>query len=406
MYEAMRRDRFGHEGGAIIVQAALIMVVLLGFSAFVVDYGMFWVSRAQAQHAADAGALAGGLARAYDYPTANVPPANTIITVASQAVVAQNPVWFEAPSSVVEFPCPRGIRCVRVNVYRNGALGSTALPLVFGGILGLTSQGVRATATAQVWPGNSTTCMKPWAIPDRWVERRPGPSGWTEDDVFERYAETGPNAGELLPLPVDEFEPHAGESSGSGLLGIPVSDGGAVGLLMTLRFLNPHSSPDISPGSLLPLDLPGGTSYEQDIAGCNGNAVGPGRTIPTGSPGNQGATSDGAAALIAADPAATWNSATNTVENSCAPVCAPVSPRLIALALFDVDEYQHMRASDNWCAGNVRCVKVANIAGFFLQDVVDGDPRGYFARHPGLLSTDYPSLPQASSFLPAVTLVR
>src|SRR5687767_6629781 len=95
MNEQLHRHPFGHEGGAVIVQTALVMVVLLGFSAFVVDYGIFWVSRAQAQNAADAGALAGGLASAYD------PLSAAFIIGASQAVAAQNAVWFEAPSSVV-----------------------------------------------------------------------------------------------------------------------------------------------------------------------------------------------------------------------------------------------------------------------------------------------------------------
>ena len=54
----------GGERGAIIVQAAIAMVVLVGFSAFVVDYGVLWLSREQAQDAADAGAMAGAMSRA------------------------------------------------------------------------------------------------------------------------------------------------------------------------------------------------------------------------------------------------------------------------------------------------------------------------------------------------------
>ena len=45
------------------------------FIGFVVDYGAFWVSRNQAQNAADAGALAGATARLYDDTTS--PPAST-----------------------------------------------------------------------------------------------------------------------------------------------------------------------------------------------------------------------------------------------------------------------------------------------------------------------------------------
>ena len=42
---------------------------------FVVDHGILWVSRGQAQNAADAGALSGAIARAYDELT-NPPASN------------------------------------------------------------------------------------------------------------------------------------------------------------------------------------------------------------------------------------------------------------------------------------------------------------------------------------------
>ena len=51
-----------HERGAIIIHVAFALLALLAFSAFVVDMGVMWVSRRQAQNAADAGALAGAVA--------------------------------------------------------------------------------------------------------------------------------------------------------------------------------------------------------------------------------------------------------------------------------------------------------------------------------------------------------
>ena len=48
--------------GAIIIHVALALLALIAFSAFVVDMGAMWVSRRQAQNAADAGALAGAVA--------------------------------------------------------------------------------------------------------------------------------------------------------------------------------------------------------------------------------------------------------------------------------------------------------------------------------------------------------
>src|SRR5947209_19177579 len=61
------------ERGAILVQAAIIMLVLTALTTFVVDYAVLGMARTQAQNAADAGALSGAIARAYDETTA--PPA-------------------------------------------------------------------------------------------------------------------------------------------------------------------------------------------------------------------------------------------------------------------------------------------------------------------------------------------
>ena len=58
-----RRDS---ETGAVFIHVAIGLLVLLGFIAFVADYGLLWVSRAQAQAAADAGALAGAVSIAKD----------------------------------------------------------------------------------------------------------------------------------------------------------------------------------------------------------------------------------------------------------------------------------------------------------------------------------------------------
>ena len=61
--------------------------------------------------------------------------------------------------------------------------------------MGITSQDVRATATAQVITGNAVECMKPWAIADKWDENwedgvaNAGP--WTPDSDFDKDKYTG-----------------------------------------------------------------------------------------------------------------------------------------------------------------------------------------------------------------------
>ena len=54
--------RLRDDRGAIIIHVAFALLALIAFSAFVVDMGVMWVSRRQAQNAADAGALAGAVA--------------------------------------------------------------------------------------------------------------------------------------------------------------------------------------------------------------------------------------------------------------------------------------------------------------------------------------------------------
>ena len=61
--------RAKRERGAIIIHVAFALLALLGFAAFVVDMGVMWVSRGQAQNAADAGALAGAVSLMRDGPS-------------------------------------------------------------------------------------------------------------------------------------------------------------------------------------------------------------------------------------------------------------------------------------------------------------------------------------------------
>ena len=58
-------SRITNERGAVLLQVAVALLALLALSGFVFDYGVMWVSRGQAQTAADAGALAGAISLAF-----------------------------------------------------------------------------------------------------------------------------------------------------------------------------------------------------------------------------------------------------------------------------------------------------------------------------------------------------
>ena len=75
----MPLSRSRSERGAIFIHVALLLVVLMGFIAFVADYGMLMVARNQAQNTADAAALAG--ARSRDQQIAQTPGQRVVPTM-------------------------------------------------------------------------------------------------------------------------------------------------------------------------------------------------------------------------------------------------------------------------------------------------------------------------------------
>jgi Flp pilus assembly protein TadG len=418
----------GHERGAVLVQVAIAILVLTAMATFVVDQGIVWVSRGQAQNAADAGALSGAIARAYDELT-DPPSSNGKAFSSAMGTALANNVWTTAPTAQVSWACPVGLAgsCVRVDVYRNGEFGSTPLPTVFGGLLNISSQGVRATATARVASGNATNCMRPFAVADKWVDNV-NPA--MDPRKFERWQKVGGNAVQLNPK--DLYVPPSAGSAGTGYtvtadLGAPV----------TLKRGNPNQTADnnVEPGWTLPVRLPdgeggylsGASDYSSSIKNCIGNPVGIGQYLPTEDGVMSGPTTQGIStdpdSLTNQDPSATWNTSSNSVEGTCVPACAPISPRIVPIAVFDMDEFQWRKAENNWttawepgvgpgtgafsCPAGGSCIRVTNILGFFVEGVGSGgDVTGYLASYPGEFVTGIPSVGGGAAFLMNIQLVR
>src|SRR5262245_46825085 len=206
----MSPKHFGQERGAVLVHVAFALLALLAFSVFVFDYGVMWVSRRQAQNAADSGAHAGAVALSFDgfnNRTDSGPAKLSAINTANKNAIWGDQVAITAAN--VSFPaCPDGTNgCIRVDVYRDGTNGSTALPLLFGSLVGITSNGTRATATAKVMASNATNCLKPWAVIDKWHERTPKDMTPDEFDdnidkiTFDKYDKKG----NIIPGVTDEY---------------------------------------------------------------------------------------------------------------------------------------------------------------------------------------------------------
>jgi Flp pilus assembly protein TadG len=387
------------EDGMALIHVGIALLVLMALSSFVLDYGVMWLSRAQAQASADAGALAGATARAFD-ETTDPPSADGAVYSSALNSAQANLVFGAAPAVSVTWDCPgfvTGTGCVRVDV------SNTALPTFFANIFGVSSQAIRATATAQARPANASDCLRPLAVMDRWSEAQTAP--WDSSDTFDRYYLNGKNKGQLLPNP-DSYTAPTKDDPGTGFT---VDDN--YGQQTTLK-----SGSSFSGGWFQPVDVPrngssasGANLYRDNLASCNGLAISIGDYLPTETGNMVGPTNDGISALIALDPSAQWNVSTKTIDNSCAPACAGFSPRIIALPLFNPDEFQYDTSNTTWtnCPGGGSCIHVTNLIGFFV-DHIDGSNNvvGYLIRYPGVLTTKPGGVGGPSSFAQVITLVR
>ena len=407
-----KAHRYAPERGAILIQVAVAIIVLIAFTMFVVDYGILWVSRRQAQNAADAGAMAGAIALAFDNFTdrSDTGPAKT----AAHTLATSNEVWEESPdvnlATDVTFPaCPDdgSNTCIRVDVYRNQAR-LNPLPMWFGQLVGLTDQGVKATAIAQAAAANASDCLKPFAIPDKWLDIHDETpvidvETWTADDTFDKHAD---KLG-TQPLPNPDYY-RAPKTNGPNDTGTGFTLDPDKGTMLTLKAGGPQDS--IAPGFFFPVRLPradgestGGDDYRDNIATCNGVPIEIGQLMEN-EPGNMiGPTFQGMADLIALDPNATWNATDEVIENSCAQdpnPCAPTSPRLVAIPVFDTGVYY-----DGKINGLVT-LRIANILGFFINSIQGNEVTGYFTTIPGLTVGTGGTVPTASSFMTSVVLVR
>ncbi len=385
--------RRSSERGAVVIQVAVCLLGLLAFTSFVVDYGVMWTSRGQAQTAADAGALAGGISLAYEPGTDS---ANNAKLKASE-VAKQNLVWGQAPNvqltDVTFPPCPPGApgaanACVKVDVFRNQARGNQ-LPMFFGNLVGVGNQGVRATATAQVVSADTTNCLKHWAIVDRWDEYGDPPEpdypnpdpDFLPSSTFDKYS-TG--KGNTPPQENDLYVPPSATTAGTGFR-LPADEG--------LQYALKVDSNAVSSGWFRALNLPrldgqqnGADVYNQNIASCNGlpsSYAAPGTVCPATIGNNDAAswaalgcysvetgamrqkTKTGVEALVAGDPGASWNVGSKSVVGS-AFTPQTKSPRVVAVGVMNIDLFMFQNPT-----GSGSIVRLENIFGLFVEGMGD-----------------------------------
>lgn len=442
---------YRNERGAVLVHVAIAMIGLLAVSALTIDAGVKWVARGQAQNAADAGALAGAVAAAFDDPNDLTDTGLAKQSALNYALA--NLVWGEAPdvqvSTDVTFPpCPDGSTdtCIKVDVYRNQLRGNP-LPTFFARIVGILDQGVRATATAQILTGSATDCLKPWAIVDRWDEFEgaeidyPNDTDWNPSSTYDRYS-TKPQ----VPQEDDYYVPPTPDSPGTGWTVLP----GDIGRQFAIR-TDPPGNGAVSSGWYRSLDLPrtdtgnlGGNAYGANIVSCNGYPVSiaaAGTVCPEPSAIAtfddkvawaakgcvrvqtgiiQGQTISGIEELFNRDPAARWNPSMNGGAGGIGNSSFTPSPRIVPIAVMDIDAYLSVDPS-----GSGGVIKVVNIFGFFIEGMGDvaadgtiifdpNDPLknknkvvvGRIMTLPGLALAGQAPINQNAAFLQSILLVR
>lgn len=410
--------RLSGERGAILVQTAAMLVGLTALSAFVVDYGILWTARRQIQNTADAAAMAAALSLAFD-----APGDQARARANAYSAVTANKVWGQTASmedSDITFSaCPSGSvglgACVRVQVFRNEDHQSP-LPTVFGSLVGVAEQGVRATATAQVLYGDAADCVKPVAVPDKWTELRnnQGPAGWDPLDTFERYR----NNGQLLSGLVDVYQPPAGPgNNGTGYTRdaagiVPASYGVQARFEPQRQLTQPAGDRQfipvrISPGANGPQDM------LNDFSTCSARTIRPGMDLEVEPANATMPTREGVTALIDADPNAYWDPSRNGGRGGVTGGCmagggCTVSPRIVPIVAFNPDTWDRDRNDTTGHGhghGGTGEVVVTRLLGFFVEAYEAPYMVGRFMGYPAAPRTSMTSDPQ-SSFIISVALVR
>ena len=378
-----RRSVYRDERGMVLVFVGMGLLAFMSATMLAIDVGMFMVARAQAQTAADAGALAGAVALVFDDfddRSASGPAVQNAVVAAQSNQVMKQAV--SVTPADVTFPTQERIR---VDVYRTSNRANPVSTLI-GPIFGVPTVDITATATADAVPANAATCIKPWAVPDKWNEQQTPP--WDPSDTFAAVYQTGPNKG--LPLPNPDIYVPANQPGYTGY--DPSPSGPDYGLQVVLKQGNPQQA--VSASHFFPIALPpnsGGAWYVQNIPGCWPDVAVIGDMLPV-EPGNMvGPTKQGTQQLIDQDPGAYW--AAGEVVSNLSP-----SPRIVVLPVYDPMVYDTGKTH-----GRVD-VAISNFVGFFIESMQGNDVVGRIVPMTGLIRTGNPV--PTGSFLRAIRLVQ
>lgn len=170
------------ERGVTLALMALMLFLTLGMSAMVIDYGMLKASKAEAQRAVDAAALAGAAAFK-DILDPAINKADSAETWARD--YAKKHEVHRVAITDPEITVAVDVAAQKVTVsYTSGDI-----PLWFAHIFGIGSMRINAMAAADVYTTSKAACVMPVAIPDIWKNNDIAPNGKNAEP--EEYVQDG-----------------------------------------------------------------------------------------------------------------------------------------------------------------------------------------------------------------------
>ena len=376
------------ERGVSLVFVCLGFMAMLSATTLAIDVGMFMTARSQAQNAADAGAHAGAVAFVFNSDTDRTATGPAVKSAMNAALA--NPVM-GAPVSVlssdVTFPVDaNGVADrVQVVVYRT-ALRGNPVDTLMGTFFGVTNADVSATAIAEASAANAMTCVKPFMIPDRWIELN-SPANSTYDE-FTKQGAVMPDADSyvaLRPYP-DPNTNYSGYTTARD-----------AGTKLTLRA---GTGDNVNPSFYFSWKMPGDTGgnfYRDNIANCNQSVIVRGTKIIQEPGDKSGPTVQGIQELIDKDPGAYFEPkpGCNCVKGSA----FAISPRVFPIPLYDPHLYEEGKAN-----GRVADFEIANFLGFFAEPPQGNSIPGRITQIVGLVAPGAPA--PINSFAKAIRLVQ
>jgi hypothetical protein len=366
------RARFRHlrrdERGMSLTFVGIGFLAFLTATTLAIDVGMFMTARNQAQNAADAGALAGAVALGFNSYTDRTPSGPAVQSAMNGAKA--NPVIGAQVSinpSDVTFPNdPFGNPTrVRTWVYRTTER-TNPVPTLMGRVFGLNTVDIVATATAEAAPANAATCVKPFTLPDKWIENTAPP--FIPD-------------GSEFDIDQDVYR----DATHTDATGYSYEDAG------TLLRLKADNGSKPSPSMYQTWSMGGITGsdwYRENIADCNSEVLTIGYKMLL-EPGMQvGPTIQGMEELYEKDEDAEWNTSCNCVMRNGQRVGK--SPRIVTIPLYDPYKYEdgkrNGRNADIW---------IGNYLGFFIEEIQGNEVVGRITPIAGLYVGDAGPTPGA-----------